>query len=122
MNWETNFVGRSQKFKELVDDLAIQFVYGPQVPFVPIEDVPETIVAKEKELEMQREDLASKPENIREKNVEGRISKKLGELSLLEQPFNNDDSISVKDLVRHSIAAIGENIRVWRLFGPLLEK
>ena len=84
----------------------------PHVQFVSIEDIPKTIVKKEKELEMQREDLSSKPENIREKIVEGRISKRLGELALLEQPFIKDDSVSVKDLVRQSIAAIGENIKV----------
>lgn len=114
VNCETDFVGRSEKFKELVDDLAMQVAACPQVQFVSIEDIPETIVTKEKELEMQREDLASKPENIREKIVEGRISKRLGELALLEQPFIKDDSVVVKDLVRQSIAAIGENIKVRR--------
>ncbi|XP_004513015.1 polyprotein of EF-Ts, chloroplastic isoform X2 [Cicer arietinum] len=114
VNCETDFVGRSEKFKELVDDLAMQVVASPQVQFVSIEDIPETIVKKEKELEMQREDLASKPENIREKIVEGRISKRLGELALLEQPFIKDDSVLVKDLVKQSIAAIGENIKVRR--------
>jgi len=114
VNCETDFVGRSEKFKELVDDLAMQVAACPQVQFVSIEDIPETIVTKEKELEMQREDLASKPENIREKIVEGRISKRLEELALLEQPFIKDDSVVVKDLVRQSIAAIGENIKVRR--------
>jgi len=84
VNCETDFVGRSEKFKELVDDLAMQVAACPQVQFVSIEDIPETIVTKEKELEMQREDLALKPENIREKIVEGKISKRLGELALLE--------------------------------------
>lgn len=63
---------------------------------------------------MQWEDLASKPENIREKIVEGRVSKRLGELALLEQPFIKDDSVLVEDLVKQSIAAIGENIKVRR--------
>ncbi|KAE9586019.1 hypothetical protein Lal_00010275 [Lupinus albus] len=114
VNCETDFVGRSEKFKELVDDLAMQIVACPQVHYVSIEDIPETIRNKEKELEMQREDLASKPENIREKIVEGRVSKRLGELALLEQPFIKDDSLLVKDLVKQSVAAIGENIKVRR--------
>ncbi|KAK8682844.1 hypothetical protein V6N13_038926 [Hibiscus sabdariffa] len=50
----------------LVDDLAMQVVASPRVQFVSIQDIPESIVSKEKELEMQRDDLASKPENIRE--------------------------------------------------------
>ncbi|XVF88582.1 hypothetical protein PTKIN_Ptkin19aG0062300 [Pterospermum kingtungense] len=114
VNCETDFVGRGEKFKELVDDLAMQVVACPQVQFVSIEDIPESLVSKEKELEMQREDLASKPENIREKIVEGRISKRLGELALLEQPFIKDDNVLVKDLVKQTVAALGENIKVRR--------
>ncbi|XP_020958624.1 uncharacterized protein LOC107644406 [Arachis ipaensis] len=114
VNCETDFVGRSEKFKELVDDLAMQIVACPQVQYVSIEDIPEEIVKKEKEIEMQREDLASKPENIREKIVEGRVTKRLGELVLLEQPFIKDDSVLVKDLVKQSVASIGENIKVRR--------
>ncbi|KAF7813859.1 A-kinase anchor protein 200 isoform X3 [Senna tora] len=114
VNCETDFVGRSEKFKELVDDLAMQVVASPQVQFVSIEDIPESIRNKEKELEMQREDILSKPENIREKIVEGRVSKRLGELALLEQPFIKDDDLLVKDLVKQTVAAIGENIKVRR--------
>ncbi|KAH9762446.1 polyprotein of EF-Ts [Citrus sinensis] len=114
VNCETDFVGRSEKFKELVDDLAMQAVACPQVQFVSIEDIPEDIINKEKEIEMQREDLISKPENIRERIVEGRITKRLGELALSEQPFIKDDSVLVKDLVKQTVAAIGENIKVRR--------
>ncbi|CAI0390099.1 unnamed protein product [Linum tenue] len=114
VNCETDFVGRGDIFKELVDDLAMQVVACPQVQFVSTEDVPKSIVEKEKELEMQREDLQSKPENIREKIVEGRISKRLGELALLEQPFIKDDKLLVKDLVKQTVASLGENIKVRR--------
>ncbi|KAB2618495.1 hypothetical protein D8674_014364 [Pyrus ussuriensis x Pyrus communis] len=114
VNCETDFVGRSENFKGLVDDLAMQVVACPQVQYVSIEDIPESIVNKEKELERQREDLLSKPENIRERIVEGRISKRLGELALLEQPFIKDDSLLVKDLVKQTVAALGENIKVRR--------
>ncbi|KAL1216288.1 Polyprotein of EF-Ts [Cardamine amara subsp. amara] len=114
VNCETDFVGRSEKFKELVDDLAMQAVANPQVQYVSIEDIPEEIKQKEKEIEMQREDLLSKPENIKEKIVEGRISKRLGELALLEQPYIKDDSVLVKDLVKQTVATLGENIKVRR--------
>lgn len=114
VNSETDFVARNEKFKELVDDLAMQVVACPQVEFVSVEDIPEDIVNKEKEMEMQRDDLKSKPDNIREKIVEGRISKRLGELALLEQPFIKDDKVLVKDLVKQTVAALGENIRVRR--------
>ncbi|KAK1354780.1 Elongation factor Ts, mitochondrial [Heracleum sosnowskyi] len=114
VNCETDFVGRSKEFKDLVDDLAMQVVASLQVQYVSVEDIPESIVSKEKELEMQREDILSKPEAIREKIVAGRVSKRLAELALLEQPFIKDDKILVKDLIKLTIANIGENIKVRR--------
>lgn len=114
VNSETDFVGRSEIFKELVDDLAMQVAACPLVQYVSIEDIPESFASKEREIEMQREDIRSKPENIREKIVEGRISKRLGELALLEQPFIKNDSLLVKDLVKQTVATLGENIKVRR--------
>ncbi|KAL8483548.1 hypothetical protein ACS0TY_026290 [Phlomoides rotata] len=114
VNCETDFVGRSEKFKELVDDLAMQVVASPQVQYVSIEDIPESIVNKEKQLEMQREDVQSKPENIREKIVDGRVAKRLGELALLEQSYIKADNMLVKDLVKQTVAALGENMKVRR--------
>nr|XP_043624019.1 polyprotein of EF-Ts, chloroplastic isoform X2 [Erigeron canadensis] len=114
VNCETDFVGRSEKFKELVDDLAMQVVACPKVEYVSIEDIPESIVSKERDIEMQREDILSKPESIRGKIVDGRVAKRLGELALLEQPFLKDDSVLVKDFVKQTVAAIGENIKVRR--------
>ncbi|RCV18931.1 hypothetical protein SETIT_3G342900v2 [Setaria italica] len=114
VNSETDFVARNEKFKELVNDLAMQVVACPQVDYVSVEDIPESIISKEKEIEMQRDDLQSKPENIREKIVEGRIAKRLGVMALLEQPYIKDDSKTVKDLVKETIASLGENIKVRR--------
>ncbi|GER41295.1 elongation factor Ts [Striga asiatica] len=114
VNCETDFVGRSQVFKELVDDLAMQVVACPNVKYVSVEDIPESFVSREKELEMQREDLKSRPENVREKIVEGRVAKRLGELALLEQPFIKNDGVIVKDLVKQTVAALGENVKVRR--------
>ncbi|EPS62273.1 hypothetical protein M569_12515, partial [Genlisea aurea] len=114
VNCETDFVGRSEVFRGLVEDLAMQAVACPQVRYVSVEDVPESVAAREKQLEMQREDVRSKPENIRDKIVEGRLTKRLAELALLEQPFIRNDGILVKDLVKQTVAALGENIRVRR--------
>ena len=69
---------------------------------------------KKKEIEMGREDLANKPENIREKIVEGRIEKRMKELSLMDQPFIKDQNISVEELVKQHVATLGENIQVRR--------
>ncbi|XP_031476189.1 polyprotein of EF-Ts, chloroplastic [Nymphaea colorata] len=114
VNCETDFVARGEIFKQLVDDLAMQVAACPQVEYISVEDIPESITRKERELELQREDLQSKPENIREKIVDGRVSKRLAELTLLEQPFIRDDSLLIKDLVKQTVATLGENIRVRR--------
>jgi len=112
---ETDFACRSEKFKDLVYDLAMQVAVCLKVQFVSIENIPESFVNKERELEMQRDDdLLSEPENIREKIGEGRVSKMLRELALLEQPFIKNDNILVKDLLKQTIATIGENIKVKR--------
>lgn len=114
VNCETDFVARGDIFRELVQDLAMQVAACPQVQYLSTEDVPQEFVEKEKEVESQKEDLMSKPEQIRSKIVEGRIRKKLEELALLEQPFIKDDKVVVKDWVKQTISTIGENIKVKR--------
>jgi elongation factor Ts len=83
-----------------------------QVKHVSLDDVPAEFVAKEKEIEMGKEDLASKPAQMRERIVEGRIAKRLAELALLEQAYIRDDKVLVKEHVKEAIAKLGENIRV----------
>lgn len=126
VNCETDFVSRGDIFKELVDDLAMQVAAYPQVQYLVPEDVPEEIIKKEREIEMQKEDLLSKPEQIRSKIVDGRINKWLEELALLEQPYIKNDKLVVKDWVKQTIATIGENIKVKRFvrynLGEGLEK
>ncbi|KAG6544837.1 hypothetical protein Mapa_013527 [Marchantia paleacea] len=114
VNCETDFVARGPAFKQLVADLGMQVVACPQVKYVSVEDIPAEVVNKEMELEMQREDLANKPEAVRAKIVEGRVSKRMNENVLLEQPYIRDDSILVKDLVKQTVATLGENIKVRR--------
>ena len=63
---------------------------------------------------MGRDDLDGKPEQMKEKIVEGRINKRLKELALMEQPFIKDSSISVAELVKQTAGKIGENVRVRR--------
>ncbi|MGK7945661.1 MAG: translation elongation factor Ts [Microcystaceae cyanobacterium] len=114
VNCETDFVARRDEFKELVVNIAMQIAACPNVEYISTENIPEAIIAKEKEIEMGREDLASKPENIREKIVQGRIDKRSKELSLLDQPFIKDQGISVGELIKQTVAALGENIQVRR--------
>ncbi|GBF81161.1 translation elongation factor Ts [Aphanothece sacrum] len=114
VNCETDFVARRDEFKELVRNVAMQVAACPNVEYVTGTEIPEAIVAKEKEIEMGREDLASKPENIREKIVQGRIEKRIKELCLMDQPFIRDQSVTIEELVKQTIAQLGENIQIRR--------
>lgn len=114
VNCETDFVARGEKFQALVRNIAMQVAACPNVEYVKVEDIPAAIVDKEKEIEMGRDDLAKKPANIKEKIVQGRIEKRLKELSLVDQPYIRDQNITVEELVKQSIAELGENIQVRR--------
>ena len=114
VNCETDFVARRTEFQELVKNIAMQIAACPNVEFVKVDDIPEQTVTKEKEIEMGRDDLDGKPDNIKEKIVSGRIGKRLNEISLLPQPYIRDQSITVEELVKQSIALLGENIQIRR--------
>lgn len=114
VNCETDFVARREEFQELVKNIAMQIAACPNVEFVKVSDIPEDTVAREKEIEMGRDDLDGKPENIKEKIVTGRIDKRLNEIALLPQPYIRDQSITIDELVKQSIAQLGENIQVRR--------
>ena len=114
LNCETDFVARGDLFQGLLRDLSMQVAACPNVEYVSVDQIPETIANKEKEIEMGRDDLSGKPEQIKVKIVEGRIGKRLKEMALLEQPFIKDSSINVEELVKQVAGKIGENIRVRR--------
>jgi elongation factor Ts len=114
VNCETDFVARREEFKTLVRDVAMQIAACPNVEYVRVGDIPAAIIAKENAIEMGREDLAGKPEAMREKIVDGRIQKRLKELSLMDQPFIKDQNISIDELVKRAISQLGENIQVRR--------
>ena len=114
VNCETDFVARREEFQALVKNVAMQIAACPNVEYVKLEDIPQNLIDKEKQIEMGREDLAKKPDKIKEKIVEGRIQKRLGELCLLTQPYIRDQSITVEELVKQTIAQLGENIQVRR--------
>ena len=115
LNCETDFVARGDIFQSLLKDVSMQVAACPNVEYVSIDEIPKDVVEKEKQIEMGRDDLSGKPEQIKEKIVEGRIAKRLNELVLLSQPYIKDSSLTVEDLVKQAAAKIGENIKV-RLF------
>jgi len=114
VNCETDFVARNEVFQALVRNISMQIAACPNVEYVQVSDIPSEISEKEKEIEMGRDDLADKPETIKEKIVQGRIEKRLRELCLMDQAYIRDQSISVEELVKQAITQLGENIRVRR--------
>ena len=114
VNCETDFVARREEFQTLVRNIAMQIAACPNVEYVKVEDIPTEMVEKEKEIEMGRDDLAKKPDNIKEKIVQGRIDKRLKELSLLDQPYIRDQSMTVKELINEAFLQLGENIQIRR--------
>ncbi len=114
LNCETDFVARGDIFQALLKDVSMQVAACPNVEYVSLDEIPKEVVDKEKQIEMGRDDLTGKPENIKEKIVEGRIAKRLNELVLLSQPYIKDSSLTVEDLVTQAAAKIGENIKVRR--------
>jgi len=114
VNCETDFVARGDEFHALVKDIAMQIAACPNVEYVRASEISQELLAKEKEIEMGREDLAKKPDNIKEKIVQGRIDKRVKELCLLDQPFIKDQSITIDELVKKNVAKLGENIQVRR--------
>ncbi len=114
VNCETDFVARGELFQGLLRDVAMQVAACPNVEYVTTDEIPVEIVDKEKSIEMGRDDLAGKPDQMKTRIVEGRIGKRLKELALMEQPFIRDGSITVAELVKQVAGQIGENVKVRR--------
>ena len=126
INCETDFVARREEFKSLAQDIAMQVAASPNVEYVRVSDIPPEIAESEKAIEMGRDDLGNKPDNIKEKIVQGRIDKRLKELSLVDQPFIKDQNITVEELVKQAVSKLGENIQIRRfarfILGEGIEK
>ncbi len=114
VNCQTDFVARNEDFKALVSNIAKQVAACPNVEYVKVSDIPAEVAEKEKAIEMGKDDLAGKPDNIKEKIVQGRIDKRLKEMCLLDQPYIKDSTITVEELVKQHVAKLGENIQVRR--------
>lgn len=113
VNSETDFVAKTDEFKDFVKDIAMQ-VAASNPDYLCEEDVPQEAIDKEKEVLIQQALNEGKPQNIAEKMVEGRMHKFYERVCLLDQPFIKDPSITVNDLLKDKIAKIGENIKIRR--------
>nr|YP_009398449.1 translation elongation factor Ts [Lophocladia kuetzingii]ARW67635.1 translation elongation factor Ts [Lophocladia kuetzingii] len=114
LNCETDFVARQDNFHQLAKDLAMQIAACQSVKYVSKNDIPKDIITYEQNIEFEKEDLGNKPKEIKNKIAQGRLIKRLNELSLIDQPFIKKPEISVDDLIKQHIALLGENIKVRR--------
>lgn len=113
VNCETDFVAKTDQFKELCHDIAMH-IAAARPEYVSRDEVPPEIVEQEKSILRAQALNEGKPEKIVEKMVEGRLEKYYKEVCLLDQPFIKDPDITVQDLVTQAIATIGENIAIRR--------
>ncbi|AFY42833.1 translation elongation factor Ts [Nostoc sp. PCC 7107] len=116
----TESAAGNEEFHALARNAAMQVAACPNVEYVSVDQIPTEVVQKEKDIEMGKDDLANKPENIREKIVQGRIEKRLKEMTLLDQPYIRDQSISVEELVKQVKAKVGEEVEVTRFVRYIL--
>jgi len=113
INCETDFVARTDAFRELVKDLAMH-VAAANPSYLSIEDVPQNVLDQEKEI--YRAQITNKPPQVIEKILEGKIEKFYADTCLLEQIFikDPDQKKRIKDLIAEHVARLGENIVVRR--------
>ena len=114
LNCETDFVARRDDFKELARNLAMQVAACPNVEYVSIEDIDESIVQRETEIETNKPDLEGKPDEIKQNIISNRVKKTLGQLCLLEQNYIKDSGMTVGELIKQNTAVVGENIQFRR--------
>ena len=113
VNCESDFVARNAEFQELVKELAMQ-IAAAKPRYIASSDIPEDIVAKEKEIIKAQLGDMKKPPEILEKIVQGKLGKFFEEICLLDQPYIRDDKVKVRDLLAQLVAKIGENIKIGR--------
>ncbi len=113
MNCETDFVARTDDFRNLLKDIAMHIAAANPM-YVSRDDVPQSVVESEREI--YRSQVTGKPPQVVEKIVEGKLDKFFSETCLLDQIFIKDpeQKLKVKDLVVEKIAKLGENIIVKR--------
>jgi elongation factor Ts len=113
LNCSTDFVARNDEFRTLARELAMQ-VAGTNPRYISFEEIPPDVIEAERQALLADPDLQSKPEEIRERIVKGRLDKHFANQVLLEQAWIKDETVKVGDMVRDLIRKTGENIVVRR--------
>ena len=113
VNCESDFVAKTEDFKEFVKNIAMHIAAANPIGLVP-EDVPPQVISKEREIYRAHALEQGKPENIVDKIVDGQIEKFYKDSCLLSQPYVRDPKMTIADLTTSVIAKIGENIKIKR--------
>lgn len=113
LNCESDFVGRSEKFRNLAHELALQIAATSPL-YVQETDIPAEVIESETRIATAKAKEDGKPDAILPRIIEGSLKKYKDEFVLMLQPYIRDESINVQELVNQNIAALGENIIVRR--------
>lgn len=113
LNCETDFVARNEIFQNLIKDVAMHIAASSPV-YVSADEIPADVRDAKKQELLASDSLNGKPEEMKDKIVEGQLSKYFAELCLLEQPFIKNPDQTVGEYVKEHIARLGENIVVRR--------
>ncbi len=113
INSETDFVANSDPFQDFVKEVCLQ-ITAMNPLYVDRAEIPEDVLAKQKEIFLAQMEGINKPPAVMEKIVEGKITKWYSEVCLVDQTYIRDDSKTVKDLLTECIGRCGENIKIRR--------
>lgn len=113
LNCETDFVAKTDDFKALCRDIAMQIAAG-KPEYVSREEISQEVIEKEKEIFRAQALNEGKPEKIVDKMVDGRIEKYYKEVCLLEQLYIKDTDKTIQQIINETISKIGENISIRR--------
>ena len=114
VNSETDFVARTDEFRRLVREIAMQVAARPETRWISIDDVPEDVIEAERKIYAEKASAEGKPENVIDRIVDGQLKSFLKDTVLLEQPYIREDSKNVRDLITEVAAKVGENLVVRR--------
>jgi len=113
INCETDFVSRSEEFREFAHEVALQ-IAAAAPKWVKEDQVPGEVIEHEKEIARTRYKEEGKPDNIIDKILEGMVVKFKAENCLLLQQYIRDENLTIQELLHEKIASIGENIVIRR--------
>lgn len=113
VNCETDFVGRSEGFRQFAHELALQ-IAASAPKYISETEIPASVLEHETEIASARAREEGKPENMLEKIAAGRLEKFKDEVCLLRQAYIRDESLTIEKMLHQNIGSLGENIVIRR--------